>query len=223
MAFCAEESASESTGAEATTDWKQEISSDKAAIKTERDQMKTDSSTARQEEKALHRQIKQAMEAGDTQKAESLRAQVKAMHQENVQQKEQDRQDLNAARQEMRSDKKEAQIARKDANHDGTVDQAERARHPQGQGKRDKDNNPPGPKGGQGTNWENPPGATGGPGAGPDRGGVGRRDKDNNPPGPKGGQGTNWENRPGPQGGPGASPNRSGGQGSGGNRGGRRR
>jgi uncharacterized membrane protein len=33
----------------------------------------------------------------------------------------------------------------------------------------DKDNNPPGPKGGPGTNWENPPGAKGGPGASPDR------------------------------------------------------
>ena len=34
----------------------------------------------------------------------------------------------------------------------------------------DRDNNPPGPKGGQGTNWENKPGPQGGPGAGPDRG-----------------------------------------------------
>ena len=32
----------------------------------------------------------------------------------------------------------------------------------------DKDNNPPGPKGGAGTNWENPPGPAGGPGASPD-------------------------------------------------------
>jgi hypothetical protein len=33
---------------------------------------------------------------------------------------------------------------------------------------KDKDNNPPGPAGGPGTNWENPPGPAGGPGAGPD-------------------------------------------------------
>ena len=33
----------------------------------------------------------------------------------------------------------------------------------------DKDNNPPGPAGGKGTNWENPPGPAGGPGATPDR------------------------------------------------------
>jgi Spy/CpxP family protein refolding chaperone len=33
----------------------------------------------------------------------------------------------------------------------------------------DRDDNPPGPKGGPGTNWENPPGPQGGPSAGPDR------------------------------------------------------
>ncbi|MEW8332194.1 MAG: hypothetical protein AB2637_11445 [Candidatus Thiodiazotropha sp.] len=96
----------------------------------------------------------------------------------------------------------------------------------------DPDDNPPGPVGGPGTNWENPPGPEGGPGASPDRryryrvnppgpvGGPGAGwyyhrpyrhryyDRDNNPPGPKGGPGTNWENPPGPRGGPGASPNR---------------
>lgn len=34
---------------------------------------------------------------------------------------------------------------------------------------RDKDNNPPGPRGGKGTNWENPRGPKGGPGASPNR------------------------------------------------------
>ena len=32
----------------------------------------------------------------------------------------------------------------------------------------DRDDNPPGPRGGPGTNWENPPGWRGGPGASPD-------------------------------------------------------
>jgi len=77
----------------------------------------------------------------------------------------------------------------------------------------DLDNNPPGPRGGPGTNWENPPGPRGGPGASPDakpwRPWVWRKlfDNDDNPPGPRGGRGTNWENPPGPRGGPGASPN----------------
>jgi hypothetical protein len=88
----------------------------------------------------------------------------------------------------------------------------------------DHDNNPPGPRGGPGTNWENPPGPAGGPGASPDRHPyywhhhhfcenhphhAGCVDHDDNPPGPVGGRGTNWENPPGPAGGPGTSPNRT--------------
>jgi Spy/CpxP family protein refolding chaperone len=102
----------------------------------------------------------------------------------------------------------------------------------------DADNNPPGPTGGPGTNWENRPGMQGGPGMSPDRHprlsaeqreklramspedrkafakkmreerAQMRGDRDNNPPGAAGGVGTNWENRPGPQGGPGSSPDR---------------
>ncbi len=90
----------------------------------------------------------------------------------------------------------------------------------------DYDNNPPGPRGGPGTNWENPPGRRGGPGASPGyrpwrhtyvdgvvwvwhpHNGCWFRDPDQNPPGRRGGPGTNWENPPGPIGGPGASPDR---------------
>jgi hypothetical protein len=104
-----------------------------------------------------------------------------------------------------------------DANGDGVLDTAEkeaahdywRTRHPSF---KDRDGNPPGPRGGPGTNWENRPGPAGGPGASPDRRPFWkrfwRRDRDNNPPGPVGGRGTNWENPRGPVGGPGASPNR---------------
>lgn len=46
----------------------------------------------------------------------------------------------------------------------GTASQAVAADRPW-----DRDGNPPGPRGGQGTNWENPPGWRGGPGASPDR------------------------------------------------------
>jgi hypothetical protein len=42
----------------------------------------------------------------------------------------------------------------------------------------DNDNNPPGPRGGPGTNWENPPGSRGGPGASPNRTDYDRRDSD---------------------------------------------
>lgn len=73
----------------------------------------------------------------------------------------------------------------------------------------DYDNNPPGPVGGNGTNWENVPGPQGGTGASPNyKSRHYQKDPDNNPPGIAGGKGTNWENRPGPQGGPGASPDK---------------
>jgi hypothetical protein len=46
-----------------------------------------------------------------------------------------------------------------------------RAQHP----RRDRDDNPPGMRGGPGTNRENPPGPAGGPGASPDTGACHRR------------------------------------------------
>jgi len=100
-----------------------------------------------------------------------------------------------------------------DTNKDGIVDKTEAAQWKRAHPYKDRDNNPPGPVGGAGTNWENPPGPQGGPGASPDR--KLKKDLDNNPPGPKGGRGTNWENPPGPKGGPGASPNRKPGGGRG--------
>jgi hypothetical protein len=79
----------------------------------------------------------------------------------------------------------------------------------------DRDDNPPGPAGGPGTNWANPPGPRGGPGACPNRHlhqhylqHARYCDRAGNPPGPAGGPGTNWANPPGPRGGPGACPNR---------------
>lgn len=163
-----------------------DVSSDKQQIADQRDAMKSNAQAARQEEKNLRDKMHEAYQSGDVETAKSLREELKTTHQENVQQKQQDIQNIKGMRQEF----KEAH--------------PKRPLPPPG---RDLDNNPPGPKGGPGTNWENRPGPQGGPGAGPNRGGV-RHDKDNNPPGPKGGRGTNWENRPGPQGGPGASPNR---------------
>lgn len=76
--------------------------------------------------------------------------------------------------------------------------------HEMKQNRRDNDNNPPGPRGGQGSNWEkndfkrrdndnNPPGPRGGQGSNWEKNDYKRRDNDNNPPGPRGGQGSNWE------------------------------
>lgn len=190
-------------------DWKQEISSDREQLKGVKDEIKGNAQTAREEEKNLREQIRQAEQSGDPATAESLKEQLRTTHQENVQQMQEDRQGLKDARQELKTDVKGAHFDRMDKNNDGVVDDAERKAFQDNRKKFDQDNNPPGPKGGPGTNWENKPGLQGGAGASPDY--RGPRDRDNNPPGPKGGRGTNWENRPGPQGGPGASPNRGGG------------
>ena len=124
----------------------------------EEDSIKSNGQAGRQEEKDLRDQIRQAEQSGDKEAARSLREQLKAMHQENVQQKQEDQQGLKEARQQ-----------KPDANQDGTVDNVERERLKERKRKFDKDNNPPGPKGGEGTNWENKPGPKGGPGASPDR------------------------------------------------------
>ena len=171
-----------------TANWHQELVSDRQEIKTDLGELKENSQAAKTEEEDLKAQIKAAVIAGDLQTAKQLRRQLGLMHQENRQERVEDKKDIQANIQELKGDIKEAR-------QDGYLPP-----------KLDKDNNPPGPVGGPGTNWENPPGPVGGPGTSPDR--RLRLDRDNNPPGPKGGLGTNWENPPGPKGGPSASPNR---------------
>jgi len=89
-------------------------------------------------------------------------------------------------REEMK-EKREEWKEKADVNQDGSVGKVEKHQAmeewkenhagPQGgpgngppQNQRDKDNNPPGMKGGPGSNWENKPGPQGGPGASPNRG-----------------------------------------------------
>ena len=69
----------------------------------------------------------------------------------------------------------------------------------------DRDNNPPGPRGGQGTNWDNPPGPRGGPGVGPHHPHDDRGVRDHGQGEGRGGVGQGGERRPsgaGPKGGP---------------------
>ena len=84
--------------------------------------------------------------------------------------------------------KKEKMKAHADANKDGTVDETEKKQAienwKESRPEMDHDNNPPGPKGGPGTNWENPAGPAGGPGMSP------------NPAGPKGGAGASPDRHP---------------------------
>lgn len=182
-AFAADENTSGSN-------WKQEVSSDRQQVGSESQEMKQNAQAARQEEQQLKQQIEAARAAGDMNTVQQLRGQLQTLHQQHVQQMQQDKANLGQAKGELKSDMQEA---------------GQQGYPPP---RKDMDNNPPGPKGGPGTNWENPPGPQGGPGAGPNVNIPPRRDNDNNPPGPRGGPGTNWENPPGPRGGAGASPNR---------------
>ncbi len=131
--------------------WKQELRSDKQQIQEQRQGMLQDAQAAREEEAQLRQQIKAAFDAGDIQTVQKLKDQLRSMHQENLQEKMQDKQEMQEAKQDFRSDIKEA-------HQEGYL-----------KPKKDWDNNPPGPRGGEGTNWENKPGPRGGPGTSPDR------------------------------------------------------
>ena len=98
-----------------------------------------------------------------------------------------------------------------DLNNDGTVDKTEKQQWNNRKANREG-GNPPGPKGGPGTDIGNPPGPKGGPGFGKGnppgpKGGPGKGPGfQGNPPGPKGGPGAGKGNPPGPKGGPGKGP-----------------
>jgi Mg-chelatase subunit ChlI len=130
---------------------KQVLDSGKQQIQAQRQEISQNAQAARAEEDQLKQQIKAALDSGDTQTAQQLREKLKFVHQENLQGKMQDEQEMQAAKQDFKDSVTEA-------HQEGYL-------HP----KIDKDNNPPGPKGGPGTNWENPPGPKGGAGASPNR------------------------------------------------------
>lgn len=154
-------SSNEAQDTAAGTDWKQELISGRQEMQEQRQQMKENAQSARTEEKELKDQIQAAVQSGNMESARQLRDQLKAMHQENVQQMIQDKKELQSERRDLRQDLQQAR-------QEGAIPP-----------RKDRDNNPPGPKGGRGTNWENKPGPQGGPGASPNKrpaaGGSGRR------------------------------------------------
>ena len=130
---------------------KQELRSDRQQMKDQLKERKDNAQAAKTEEEVLKEQIKAAFRSGDLETAKQLRRQLSLIHQKNMQEKIEDKKDIQVDIQELKSDVQEAR-------HDGYLAP-----------KIDKDNNPPGAQGGPGTNWENPPGPKGGPGASPDR------------------------------------------------------
>lgn len=131
--------------------WKQEFFEDRQQLQEQKNEIKDDMEAAKAEEEALKQRIADALQVNDLQTADQLKEELRVMRQENRQEMQQDKEEIQEAKQELKDDVLEVRQA-------GVLPL-----------KKDYDNNPPGPQGGAGTNWENPPGPRGGPGASPDR------------------------------------------------------
>lgn len=90
------------------TSWKQEMASDRAALKEQKTAIDSHAQEARQEEESLRSQIRQARESGDVETANQLREQLRAMHDENMQQRQADTQGLKETRDQMHEQIREA-------------------------------------------------------------------------------------------------------------------
>ena len=99
--------AEDSAGSTATN-LKEAVTADKQKIAAEKSEIKTNSQAAHSEEAELKSQIKAAKLAGDKEKVKALRAQLKGMHQKNVQEMHQDKKDLNVAKKKLKHDRKVA-------------------------------------------------------------------------------------------------------------------
>lgn len=93
---------------EQTRDWRREIRSDRQELKDEWQVLKEDSKEAKQEERQMQQQIHEAVRAGDFDTAKSLREQLRAMHKENVQERRENKKDIQDARKELKEDIKAA-------------------------------------------------------------------------------------------------------------------
>lgn len=93
------------------TDWQRELASDKQAISGQKEEIMRNAQAARGDEQQLKRQIREAVAAGDTPTAESLKSQLNTMHQEHIQEKMEDRGAMKDARQDLKSDRNAAKEA----------------------------------------------------------------------------------------------------------------
>ncbi|MDD5436769.1 MAG: hypothetical protein PHX20_04415 [Candidatus Omnitrophica bacterium] len=91
---------------------KEEISADKAAIQAERAKMEGNAEAAKADEAVLRNDIVAAKQAGDYEKANALKAQLKAVHMANIQERQEDRKDLHDAKKELRQDVRAARTGR---------------------------------------------------------------------------------------------------------------
>lgn len=81
-----------------------EIASDRKAITRQKAEIKGNAGEAHGEEAALKEQIRAAVESGDMETANDLRAQLRAAHRGNVSEMKSDKAELGAARRELKRD-----------------------------------------------------------------------------------------------------------------------
>ena len=99
-----EQSSGANTPASPAAGLKQELLSDRNQIKEQRQDIRGSAKEAIQEERNLMNQINQAIKAGDFEAAKGMKEKLKAVHQENVQQKHEDMQKLKEYRKDFKED-----------------------------------------------------------------------------------------------------------------------
>jgi|GEM_PF-1462886 len=104
---------------------KAEVAADKVKVAEEKAQIKENAKAAHMEERDLHKQIRDASAAGDTKKAEELRAQLKTVHQANIGKMKQDKGELKIAQKELRSDRKAVVKSQVNSSKTAAVNAAE--------------------------------------------------------------------------------------------------
>src|SRR3989338_5050683 len=105
-AFAQESGTQEAASTEKS--WKEELSAGRQELKGQAQELKEHAQAAKQEMKDLKEQIHSALQSGDMETAKRLRDELKARHQEHLQQRKEDFQALHKARQEFKEDVKAA-------------------------------------------------------------------------------------------------------------------
>jgi len=95
------------------TTLKEDLDQKLSALKEQKSAMQTHAREAKQEENVLRDQIKTAVQSGDKTTAQQLRESLKTTHQENVQQRKDDKSTMKTARQDLRADRKIARQTRR--------------------------------------------------------------------------------------------------------------
>lgn len=104
------ETASNLEEEETTSDanWKQELTFDKQQIQAQMQEVAQNVQAAKVEEAQLKQQIKAATDSGDMETVQQLREELRSVHQENLQEMMQDKQKIQAAKQEFKNNVKKA-------------------------------------------------------------------------------------------------------------------